>query len=313
MSLVKEFNKPKVAILGANGQLGQHLLSHASANGSESIYEVKGFDLPEFDLLDAALVASQLEAFKPQVVINTAAYTAVDHAEQAESLAFEVNGRAVGVLAEVCERIKARLIHVSTDYVFSGQSSVPMRLTDHTSPINVYGASKLAGEQQLMRYKDLDWTVVRTAWLYSNLGKNFLNTMLKLMAEKPQLRVVCDQVGSPTSALDMADALWHLVEQPQVSGIQHWTDAGVASWYDFAVAIQEEATAAKLLMNRALIEPVTTEHFPTPAKRPAYSVLDKSETIEILGRAPRHWRRALRAVIAERVSAQIGSVNETSH
>ncbi len=284
----------RVLVTGARGQLGTELARTLPAG-----VELKGFDLPELDITSASAVDEAVRAFRPDAVINAAAYTAVDRSEQEKALAFAVNAEAVGNLARAARACSARFVHVSTDYVFDGESGRPYRPGDQTRPLGAYGETKLAGERQAMVASSGEAAVVRTAWLYSAHGQNFVKTMLRLMREKPEVRVVADQLGSPTWARELALALWTLLSSPGVRGVLHWTGAGAASWYDFAVAIQEEALALGLLDKAVPVIPIRTEDYPTPARRPPCSVLDKSETWKLLGRRSRHWRAELRDMLAE--------------
>jgi dTDP-4-dehydrorhamnose reductase len=230
------------------------------------------------------------------VIVNAAAYTAVDRAEGESDLAFRINRDGADHLATAAREIGARLVHVSTDFVFDGRASRPYRPEDSTGPLNVYGASKLAGEQAVAAAAP-DALIVRTAWVYGPSGGNFLATMLRLMASRTEIGVVADQIGTPTSTLTLASALWALAGG-DARGTLHYTDAGVASWYDFATAIAEEAAATGLLARAPSVRPISTADYPTPAARPAFSVLDKSATFTLLGGPPPHWRAALRAVLA---------------
>ncbi len=239
------------------------------------------------------MIRAGIEEFKPDVVFNAAAYTAVDRAEQEEDRAFTINGAAVGALAAAAHRIDAKFVHVSTDFVFNGLSAIPYAPNAPTDPLGVYGRSKLAGEQAA----GADALIVRTAWVYAPTGNNFVRTMLRLMAERPEVRVVADQVGTPTYAPALADILWRLVACG-AQGIHHYTDSGTASWYDFAVAIQEEALAVGLLRHKVPVIPISTIDFPTPARRPHFSVLDKRATYAAIGGPAPHWRDNLRSMIA---------------
>jgi dTDP-4-dehydrorhamnose reductase len=284
----------KVLITGANGQLGQCLRRTAPQS-----YVLDMRSHAELDLSQTEQVAMQIAASRPSVVINAAAYTAVDRAEIDREQAYAINAKGVSALTEGCRKINATLLHVSTDYVFDGQSVAAYETGAATNPINVYGASKLAGEQALAGIGNLDWAIVRTSWVYAPWGKNFVLTMLRLMRERGQVSVVCDQIGSPTSALCLARFLWQIVIQPRARGVLHYTDSGVASWYDFAVAISEEAAAAGLLPQPAVVKPITTAEFPTPAKRPALSILATRSTMAATSFEQPHWRTALREVIKE--------------
>jgi dTDP-4-dehydrorhamnose reductase len=271
----------KVLIAGAAGQLGRAL--QASAPAGVTVIAPPEAD---FDITSAAAVAAAIARAAPDLVINAAAYTAVDKAESEPDLARRINADAVANLAAHAPR----LVHVSTDFVFDGSASQPIAPDAPPSPVSVYGATKLAGEIAA----GPNALIVRTAWVYAAQGSNFVHTMLRLMRERPEIRVVADQIGSPTHAASLARAIWALAGQ---KGLFHWTDAGVASWYDFAVAIQEEALAIGLLDKAATIIPIRTADYPTPARRPAYGVLDKSATWGITGPAA-HWRSELRLCLA---------------
>lgn len=277
----------KALITGANGQLGRALATCAPAS-----IELIPLTSAQLNIGDRAAVDAAFIDHAPAIVINAAAYTKVDAAEEMSELADRVNHLGVAHLAQAAQRSGARMLHVSTDFVFDGMASHPYRPDAPTAPLNVYGATKLAGESAAGA-KSL---TIRTSWLYSPYGNNFVATMLRLMRERPVLRVVDDQVGTPTSALSLADALWKLAATDNV-GIMHYSDSGVASWYDFAVAIMEDAMTIGLLDQPVDVLPIPSSAYPTPAKRPRYSVLDKSDTIEALGYAPPHWRASLRDVL----------------
>ena len=284
----------RVLITGAGGQLGRALVASAPVDRS-----VAALTREELDIGDESAVEAAVSARTPDLIINAAAYTAVDRAEGEADLAFRINRDGAANLAGSAARLGARMVHISTDFVFDGAAGRPYRPDEATGPIGVYGASKLAGERTVVAAAP-DALILRTAWVYGPVGANFLATMLRLMASRPELGVVADQVGTPTSTLTLAGAIWALARR-EAKGIWHFTDAGAASWYDFAVAIAEEAVAAGLLNHASAVKPITTAEYPTPAKRPAYSVLDKTETYRILGSAP-HWRVALRAVLARMCS-----------
>lgn len=278
----------KALIVGANGQLGRALQSCAPAG-----VELVTHDVDTLDITDAGAIEACLAETQPDVLLNAAAYTAVDKAESDEAAAHAVNATAVGLLADGARRIGARFVHVSTDFVFDGRSGSPYRPDAPTNPLGAYGRTKLAGEQEAG-----DALIVRTAWVYAPQGGNFVRTMLRLMAERPEVRVVADQIGTPTYAPGLATALWALAEKG-VTGIHHHTDSGAASWYDFAIAIQEEALAIGLLDMAVPVVPIATADFPTPARRPHYSVLDKGSTIAALGEPAPHWRVNLRNMLSE--------------
>lgn len=283
----------KISVIGVKGQLGTTLAQTVPAG-----VQFSGVDLPQLDITSAAAVEAFMAEQRPAVVINAAAYTAVDRAEQERNLAFAVNSTGPENLAVAARKFGFRLIHVSTDYVFSGTACTPYRPEAVCGPAGVYGLSKRQGEIAIAAELD-DFVIVRTAWLYSRHGGNFLLTMLRLMREREQLNVVMDQVGSPTWAGTLADALWAVVARPALKGLMHWSDAGVASWYDFAVAIQEEAAAMNLVSKAIPVHPISTDQYPTPARRPAYSVLDCSASYLALDMQPLHWRAALRRCLQE--------------
>jgi len=287
----------RALVAGAGGQLGRALLATAPEGVTAT-----GLSRAELDIADEASIAAALDAHSPDVVVNAAAHTAVDKAEGDEASAYRVNRDGPALLARACDGRGVRLVHVSTDFVFDGTRGSPYRPSDPTSPLGVYGASKLAGEHAV-RAALPEALIVRTAWVYAAQGANFVRTMLRLMASQPALRVVADQVGTPTHAASLASAIWRLVAA-KASGVHHYTDAGVASWYDFAVAIQEEALALGLLERAIPVVPIRTEDYPTPAKRPAYSVLDKTDTYAAIGGPAAHWRAELRAALGELKAAQ---------
>jgi dTDP-4-dehydrorhamnose reductase len=284
----------KVLITGAGGQVGRALLANAPTG-----IECVALGREQLDLQDNSAISDVIARVRPSAVINAAAYTAVDKAEGDRESAFAINAEAVGVIAKACRANEARLIHVSTDFVFAGASHRPYRPDDETGPLNTYGASKREGELRVTAIDGLRWLIFRTAWVYASKGSNFLLTMLRLFRERDKVSVVCDQVGTPTSANTLARVLWRAVGDSGSSEILHYTDAGVASWYDFAVAIYEEARASGLINRTVQIVPIATTEYPTPARRPAFSVLDKSRAHQRLGIEVVHWRAALREVIKE--------------
>lgn len=283
----------RVLVTGAGGQLGRELALSAPG-GVQCI----ALDRAGLDISDPGSIAGALSQEQPDVLINAAAYTAVDAAETDRDTAFAVNDTAAGLLAEACTKRDIRLLHVSTDFVFDGASGSPYRPGDATGPLGVYGASKLAGEARL-RSRDPGALVLRTGWVYSRHGGNFVLTMLRLMAARDELGIVADQVGTPTWARGLALALWTFAQRPGLSGIYHWSDAGVCSWYDFAVAIAEEAFALNLLPRMPKILPIATADYPTAARRPACSVLDKRDTWRDLALEGVHWRRQLRMMLQD--------------
>jgi dTDP-4-dehydrorhamnose reductase len=288
----------KTLILGSKGQLGWELQQSQPAG-----VDVTTAGSDALDITDLKAVLNYLRDLRPQVIINCAAYTAVDGAETKPDLAVSVNAQGPGNLARGAERIGARLVHVSTDFVFDGSASTPYLPQAETRPLSAYGHSKLAGERRVQEILPLGSVIVRTSWLYSSSGANFVKTMLKLMRERDELRVVADQIGAPTWARGLAETLWGFTEEPQAHAIYHWTDAGYCSWYDFACAIYEEGRDLGLLKKTLAIEPISTREYPTPARRPAFSVLDCSSTCDVLGVERRPWREQLRAMMQQLVQS----------
>jgi len=282
----------KVLLTGATGQAGRELLATAP-QGVKAV----ALSSRELDVRDQGAVMRKVAGESPEVIINCAAYTAVDRAEEDQEAAFAVNGDGPRHLALAAQSVDAFLVHLSTDFVFDGRQGSPYLPDAPPNPVNVYGQSKLAGEEAVQE-AGCRAAIVRTAWLYSRHRSNFVLTMLKLFTEKDELRVVADQVGSPTWARSLARALWRLVELEH-PGVYHWTDSGVASWYDLAMAVYEEARLAGLVQREVAIHPVATADYPTSARRPPYSVLDKKESVRILGVEPLHWRVTLRQMLAE--------------
>jgi len=280
----------KAMITGAGGQLAGALAEAAPAG-----WTVTALSRAQLDIADEAAVAKAVSALAPDLILNAAAYTAVDRAENEAAAAFAANRDGPRHIAEAASAAGARMIHISTDFVFDGRSGRPYRPSDPTAPLGVYGASKLAGEAAV-REAAPGALIVRTAWVYGASGANFLHTMLRLMAERPQVRVVADQIGCPTATPDLAAALWALAAS-DAAGVMHYAGAGAASWYDFAVAIAEEAVAAGVLTAAPPVIPIATADYPTPAARPSFSLLDCRETYAMLGEPARHWRVALRAVL----------------
>lgn len=287
----------RVFLAGGSGQLGRELLATAPAGTL-----IEAPSRAELSITDRLGVAEALEIARPALVINAAAYTAVDNAETDRETAFAVNADGAQTLAEGAAAAGARLIHVSTDFVFDGKQSLPYLPEDATHPLGVYGESKLAGERAVVAVLPEDSLVVRTSWLYSAHGRNFVNTMLKQLSQRKELTVVMDQVGSPTWARNLAEAIWKWGTLPDVSGIRHFSDAGVASWYDFALAIRDQASGLGVLRADGagtLIRPIRSKQFPTPARRPASSVLDSFASWEELGITPLNWRESLLQMLSE--------------
>jgi dTDP-4-dehydrorhamnose reductase len=284
-----------VLITGAKGQVGSALVRSAPPG-----IELNALTREQLDIADARAVHAAVAAFRPQLIINAAAYTAVDKAESEPFLADAINAQGPQHLAEAAYvQDDCRLIQISTDYVFDGRGAEAYQPDDPPHPLSVYGRTKLAGEQAVLAALGAHAVVLRTAWVYAPEGKNFLLTMLRLMRERGAVRVVADQKGSPTAATSIARALWRIAELSHVRGILHWTDDGVASWYEFASAIAEDALAAGLLSQTVQVTPIATADYPTAAHRPANSVLDIRDSVAQLGITPEHWRNNLRATLAQ--------------
>ena len=282
----------RVLVLGAGGQVASAVIAAAPAN-----HQVAARSRAELDIADASAAARAIAASGAQWVVNAAAYTAVDLAEDQPAQAIAVNDTAVGVLAAAASAAGCRLLHLSTDFVFDGKSNRAYLPSDPPNPLSVYGASKLGGERQVLGAAA--GIVLRTAWVYAAAGRNFVLTMLRLMRDRETLAVVCDQIGTPTWASGLAAAIWGLIETDAPGGVYHWTDLGVASWYDFAVAIQDEALERGLLSRAVPITPIASAAYPTRARRPAFSVLDSGATRALIEAPARHWRHNLRTLLDE--------------
>ncbi|MCL1049552.1 dTDP-4-dehydrorhamnose reductase [Shewanella abyssi] len=286
----------KVLITGKGGQLAWELEQLAP-----EVYDVISVGKEELDITNETLVNAFIAEHKPDLVINAAAYTAVDQAEKDSEIAYKVNELGVKYLAQACKKINARILHISTDFVFDGESTRPYQTDAKPNPINIYGASKLAGDIALNEILPEASVIVRTAWVYSVNGNNFVKSMLRLMQEKPQLGIIYDQIGTPTWAKGLAQWLWLIADKPEVTGTYHWTDAGVASWYDFAVAIQELGLEKGLLTEAIPVLPIPGTAYPTPAKRPVFSVIDKASAEVVSGLNTVHWRKQLSSMMDELV------------
>jgi len=279
----------RVLITGAYGQLGGALQRTAPSHA-----DINAIDSDDVDLSDLAMLRARLAVEAPDIIINAAAYTAVDKAESEEAIARAINSEAVGVMAKTMAETGGKLVHVSTDFVFDGQSSRAYMPGDRRGPLSVYGRTKAEGEDHL---GDSD-LLVRTAWVYEAGGQNFVRTMIRLMNERDELGIVSDQIGAPTWATGLARTIWALIEQ-QAAGTFHHCDAGQASWYDFALEIAEQAHALGLIAQVPTIKPIKTIDYPTPARRPAYSLLDCTTTRELLGDEAVDWRVNLRLMLEQ--------------
>lgn len=276
----------RALITGADGQLARELVASAPSE-----VQLRAVSRAECDITQSPIVEKVFESFRPDIVINTAAYTAVDAAEENEELAFRVNARGAENVAKATGLAGARLIHISTDYVFDGRRSTPYPPDAPTNPINIYGASKLEGEKLALAAAP-SAVIIRAGWLYSTTGRNFLVSILTALRASRPLSVVSDQKGCPTSAHEFALAIWKM---PSVSlqGIYHWANLGSASWYDFAREIAQIAQQLGLLREEPKIRAVTTAEYAREAKRPSYSVLDPTTLAGALEVSPSFWQQAL--------------------
>jgi dTDP-4-dehydrorhamnose reductase len=286
----------KIVVTGANGQLGRELQMIAADYPLFEFIFLSKDDLPIEHLGE---VQDFFKKTEPTHCINCAAYTAVDKAESEKEKAFLINGESVGVLASICKSTETKFIHISTDYVFDGNSSKPLKEVDATMPLNVYGASKLNGEI-LATQNNSDSIIIRTAWLYSAFGNNFVRTMIRLMGEKKSINVVSDQIGSPTYAGDLANTIMQIISSGKfVSGIYHYSNEGETSWYEFAIAIKE------MIGSNCEVNPIPASQYPTPAKRPQYSLLDKTKIKTIYDVEIPEWKSSLRKCINQLVRKEV--------
>ena len=301
----------RVLLAGARGQLGRALVAAVPDLGDATSTDLYAPDRRELDLTDLPQLRRTLRDFRPHWVINAAAYTAVDQAEQEPEQAFLVNAQAPRAMAEVLaamDQPAGRLLQISTDFVFDGAQGTPYGPEQSARPLGVYGATKAEGEAAVLALLGSQQRVhvLRTSWVYAPWGRNFCLTMLRLLKQRAAtgqtLNVVADQVGSPTSVSGLAAACWRILElreQQHLPAILHWSDAGAASWYDFAVAIAERSLELGLLEQIPAVLPIPTSLYPTPAQRPSYSLLDCTETRRCLDLYPCHWRKALDTVLQQ--------------
>jgi dTDP-4-dehydrorhamnose reductase len=275
----------KILVIGSSGQLASEL-KQLQSNFAQ--HEFKFTSQSEIDISDLTSVESVANNFRPNFIINCAAYTAVDKAESDTERAFEINEKGVRNLADVSKKLNAFLIHISTDFVFDGKNSRFYQESDDTNPISVYGHSKLKGEQAIQA-SGCDYTIIRTSWLYSSFGNNFVKTMMRLGGEKESINVVSDQIGSPTYCADLAAVILSQLENFPLhkNNIYHYSNEGVASWYDFAYEIM------KMNELNCHVHPIPTSGYPTPAARPSFSVMDKSKIKNDLKIAIPHWKESL--------------------
>lgn len=281
----------RILLTGSEGQVGRELQQALSSVG-----EVMGVNRRRMDLEETNIIRQVIREIKPDIIVNAAAYTAVDRAETETEIAYAINAIAPTIMAEEAKKLGAFLLHISTDYVFDGTKNTPCTEEDIPNPLSIYGKSKLAGEERIQQIGGF-YIILRTAWVYGSFGKsNFVKTMLRLAQEREEIRVVCDQIGGPTWARDIAQVISQLLgkqELKDLTGIYHFTNSGVASWYDFAIAIFEKARELGFAGKVKRVIPITTAEYPTPAQRPAYSVLSTQKIASVLGNYPPYWRDSL--------------------
>lgn len=283
-------NKPKIVVTGSNGQLGRELQAISSLYPE---FEFIFFSREQLPVHEAERVQACFANIRPQYCINCAAYTAVDKAETEKDLAFLVNGASTGILAKACNTFNTKFIHISTDYVFNGLSSEPYKEDHKVDPVNTYGASKLNGEE-LAIYYNSETIIIRTSWVYSEFGNNFVKTMMRLMKDRETLGIVNDQVGAPTYAADLAKAILEIIKSPiWKSGIYHYSNEGIITWFQFAEAIKE------FTGSQCKISPISTKDFPTPARRPSYSVFDTDKIKQCYNIKIPEWKSSLFTLISK--------------
>lgn len=281
----------KLALVGANGMLAKMVKMRAPAE-----YAVTSLARPDFDITDRNKVFSTLKSIQPDVIVNCAAYTNVDGCETNGDHAFKVNGDGPGYLAEAALELDAALVHISTDYVFPGDKTEPYVEGDPTGPVSAYGRSKRAGEQAIVSSGLAKYFILRTSWLYGPGGNNFVETILRLAREREELRIVADQQGSPTYTGDLAKAIFSLLasaKEKPIYGLYHFSNTGSCTWYEFADRIVSLARSNNLPVKVDSLQPIRTEEYPLPAKRPAYSVFSKTKYEEVTGQTPPHWHDSL--------------------
>ena len=279
----------KILITGCNGQLGNEMQLLAKKNPQHQYFFT---DVEELDITDAEAIDKFVQENEVDCIVNCAAYTAVDKAEENVKLCDLLNNVAPGYLAKAIEKRDGCMIQVSTDYVFDGTNHVPYKEDEPTCPNSVYGRTKLAGEKQVQE-NCKKWMIIRTAWLYSTFGNNFVKTMIRLGQTKPELGVIFDQIGTPTYARDLAAAIFAAINQGVVTGVYHFSNEGVISWYDFTKAIHRIAG-----ITTCQVRPLHTEEYPTPAARPHYSVLDKTKIKATYGITIPYWEESLRECVS---------------
>ena len=281
-------NLPFIVVTGANGQLGYEL--HQLSKFFPQ-YHWLFTNRQQLDLSDNSSIKKFFQEYKPNYFINAAAYTAVDKAETEKELAYQINAKAVGHIAENCKHIDCKFITISTDYVFDGKGTKPYVTTEKTNPVNYYGYTKQQGEELAIKYNE-DSIIIRTSWVYSVHGNNFVKTMKRIMTERLEINVVADQTGAPTYAANLAEAIITIINAKHGKGIYHYSDLGAITWYDFAVEI------GKLIKTNCQIHPIPSSAFPTPAKRPSYSLMDCAKIVSDFNLEQKYWQVSLQTCLS---------------
>ena len=290
----------KILILGSKGQLGK-IINNKLLKKKNFI--VKSLSRKNFDLTNNIKLTKYINQINPDVIINCVAYTDVENAEINKKKCFLINSKFTSVLSDLCFKNNYFLIHFSTDFVFNGKKSIPYRPDSETNPINIYGESKALGEENIQKVFELsdNYIILRTSWVISPVGRNFLLTMLKLHQDRDSIKVVSDQIGCPSSTVEIANACWEIINNIEAKSylprIIHWRNNGVASWYDLAHAIGEIAHEIGIINSSAKVIPISSNEFPTAAKRPSFSLLDISESVDLLCIQPEHWRSSVRKIL----------------
>ncbi len=302
-------SKRSILLTGASGQLGSTFCSSFQNSKLQENYRLFPMDSSAIDFLDENAILHALKSCMPSVVVNCAAFTAVDAAEEHHDRAKKVNSDAVRVIARWAKVNMAKVIHISTDFVFDGAKKLPYLPSDKPNPLSVYGRTKLDGEKYILELMPDAGMIVRTSWLYSEYGTNFLKSMLRLMSEKDAIRVVGDQYGCPTSTRTLTNLLFEIIGKDDISGVHHWNDGGNISWYEFAAEIQKQGLDIGLLERRIPIFPIETSEYPAQASRPLYSVLDCGLSNTRYGLESGNWKKELSRVIDAIVNLKKGVAN----
>ena len=290
-------SEPTVLLTGAQGQLGSTFSNFFERSELSKKYKLEAVDIENIDLTNEESIISALSFHDPSTIINCGAYTSVDKAEEEYELASKINNSAIATIAKWEKENGCRVVHISTDFVFDGYKKTPYKPDDITNPLGVYGETKLNGERHILNLLPKKGIIVRTSWLYSEFGQNFVKTMLNLMSEREELNIVDDQIGSPTSAHSLTKILFKIIENKKATGIFHWCDGASISWYDFAIEIQRQAVDQGLLVKKIPIRKISTKNYPTAAERPAYSVLDCETMRNEFNVKEVDWRQELNEVI----------------